>query len=323
MPSMPGELRRVPGGAEQPDLRLVADPGDGGDVVVGVALGELAAEEADQLRELAREVLVGERLGGAAQRRGGDPVGAGRAADPEVDAPGVQRLEHPELLGDDQRRVVGQHHPAGADPDPLGRGGERRGEHRRRRARDPGHVVVLGDPVAVIAEPLDRSREVDRVARAPRRGSSPRRRSRGRGRRAWVGRSSIQSRQSGLSARRRRGSRRRAARPPGRPRADRGRARRRSGSARRRGPPRAACRGRPGRGRARPRSAPTSCSTMSSPPPTVRMSSSTSVTCGVSLESPSRRPAAAEEVTTPSAPPWWSRWTFSSSRTAATIVAFG
>ena len=45
------------------------------------------------------------------------PSVPGRAADPEVDAPGVQRLEHPELLGDHERHVVGQHHAAGADPD--------------------------------------------------------------------------------------------------------------------------------------------------------------------------------------------------------------
>ena len=31
--------------------------------------------------------------------------------------PGVQRLERAELLGDHERRVVGQHHAARADPD--------------------------------------------------------------------------------------------------------------------------------------------------------------------------------------------------------------
>ena len=61
---------------------------------------------------------------------------------------------------------------------------------------------------------------------------------------------------------------------------------------------------------------------MSSPSPTVSRSSITSVTCGVCVESPSSRPAAPEEVITASAPLWCRRWTFSSSRTAATIVAF-
>ena len=36
----------------------------------------------------------------------------GRAADAEVDPARVQADERPELLGDDQRRVVRQHHAA-------------------------------------------------------------------------------------------------------------------------------------------------------------------------------------------------------------------
>ena len=39
---------------------------------------------------------------------------------PEIDAAGKQRLERAELLGDLQRRVVGQHDPAGADADARG-----------------------------------------------------------------------------------------------------------------------------------------------------------------------------------------------------------
>jgi hypothetical protein len=64
-------------------------------------------------------------------------------------------------------------------------------------------------------------------------------------------------------------------------------------------------------------------SAMSSPSPTVSRSSITSVTCGVSVESPSSRPAAPEEVIAASAPLWCRRWTFSSSRTEETIVASG
>jgi hypothetical protein len=126
-------------------------------------LGKAPGEEPDQLGERAREVLVGERVGGSAQGAGGHPVGPRGAADAEVDAPRMKGLEHPELLGDDERRVVRQHHAAGADPDPLSGGGERRRQHRGRRARDPRHVVVLGDPVAVIAESLGDAGEVDRV----------------------------------------------------------------------------------------------------------------------------------------------------------------
>ena len=55
----------------------------------------------------------------AAQRMRGGAIGAGRAAEPEIDAAGKQRLQHLEALGDHQRRVVGQHHAAGADADVL------------------------------------------------------------------------------------------------------------------------------------------------------------------------------------------------------------
>jgi hypothetical protein len=67
----------------------------------------------------------------------------------------VEADERPELLGDDERRVVGEHHAARPDPDLGGRGGELGRQDRRRRARDPRHVVVLGDPVARVAEALD------------------------------------------------------------------------------------------------------------------------------------------------------------------------
>ena len=115
---------------------MVAEAGHGRDVAVRVAVGERAVEEPDQLAELAREVLVGERVGGAPQRRGRDLVGAGGPADPEIDPARVQRLEHPELLGDHERRVVRQHHAAGADPDRLG-------------ARRPAWASTAGDELAM------------------------------------------------------------------------------------------------------------------------------------------------------------------------------
>ena len=65
---------------------------------------------------------LGERLlAGAvevpAQRAHGQSVGARGAAEAEVDAIGVQRGQGAELLGDNQRRMVGQHHAARADTD--------------------------------------------------------------------------------------------------------------------------------------------------------------------------------------------------------------
>ena len=91
------------------------------------------------------------------------PVGARRAAEPEVDASRVQRLERAELLGDHDRRVVREHDPAGADPDRL-RAARDVGDHDGGRgARDPDGVVVLGEPEAVVAPALGVLGQVERV----------------------------------------------------------------------------------------------------------------------------------------------------------------
>ena len=78
-----------------------------------------------------------------------------------VDAPREGRLEQRELLGDHERRVVGQHHAAGADPDAAGAAATMRDQHRRVGRRDRRHVVVLGDPVAAVAELVGSPRQGD------------------------------------------------------------------------------------------------------------------------------------------------------------------
>jgi hypothetical protein len=55
----------------------------------------------------------------------------------------------------------------------------------------------------------------------------------------------------------------------------------------------------------------------------VSRSSTTATTRGLSVDRPSSRPAAAEEVITESAPDWRSRLAFSSSRTLAVIGTVG
>ena len=112
------------------------------------------------------------------------PAAEPGAAEAEVDAAGVQRVEDAELLDDRQRRVVAHLHGAGADPDALGGGGDEGDDQRRRRAGDARVEVVLGDPVAAVAGGLGAPGEVDGVGeglagRATRWGSG-----RGRGRRA-------------------------------------------------------------------------------------------------------------------------------------------
>nr|WP_251073708.1 hypothetical protein [Streptomyces sp. ISL-111] len=83
---------------------------------------EVVAEEVRQLSDLLGEVLGVAR---AAARGGGrGVVGARGAAQAQVDAAGGEGVEHAELFGDDQRRVVGQHDPARAEPQSAGLRGE-------------------------------------------------------------------------------------------------------------------------------------------------------------------------------------------------------
>jgi hypothetical protein len=73
------------------------------------------------------------------------------APDAEIDPAGVEGFERAELLGDDERRVVRQHHPAGADADGLRASGDMPDEDGGRRASDARYVVMLGEPEAVVA----------------------------------------------------------------------------------------------------------------------------------------------------------------------------
>ena len=75
-----------------------------------------ALEIIHQLDDVARELVL-VRAEVAAQRAAPPPVGARRAAEAEVDPPREERFERSELLGDGQRRMVGQHDPARADAD--------------------------------------------------------------------------------------------------------------------------------------------------------------------------------------------------------------
>ena len=127
-------------------------------------------EEEEQVAQLLGEVVGAEQRGRAAQRRRGDRIGARRPADAEIDAAGMQCFQHPELLRDDEGRVVGKHDATRTDADLLGRGREVRDEHGRRRARDAGHVVVLGDPHTVVTEAFGELGERDRAGERGRRG---------------------------------------------------------------------------------------------------------------------------------------------------------
>jgi len=103
----------------------------------------------------------------ATQRMGNPLVRPRRAAEAEIDAARKQRLQRPELLGDHHRRMVGQHDAARADTNARCRLPDVREHDRCRRARDPRHAVMLGHPIAVIAESLGVAGEIGGVGERP------------------------------------------------------------------------------------------------------------------------------------------------------------
>src|SRR5580704_3587641 len=66
----------------------------------------------------------------------------------------MQLLKHAELLDYRQWRVVGKHYAAGANAQARGSSSHVRDQDRRRRAGQPQHVVVLGHPITLIANPF-------------------------------------------------------------------------------------------------------------------------------------------------------------------------
>ena len=93
------------------------------------------------------------------------------------------------------------------EPSRIGRRDRRevREQHRRRRAGDAGHVVVLGDPVAAVPEALGLLDQGDRVAqRVGGRGAAPDRREveDGQGERSGVRHPRVQPPRSGIRSRR-------------------------------------------------------------------------------------------------------------------------
>jgi hypothetical protein len=89
----------------------------------------------------------------------GQGIGSGRSADAQIDSSGCNRLKHAKLLGNLERRVMGQHHAGAADADASRRGGDRGDQDFRRRADDAGTVMVFGDPKAVVAENIAAARQ--------------------------------------------------------------------------------------------------------------------------------------------------------------------
>ena len=122
--------------------------------LAGLGRHEIVRELYDIVREGVFVGLV------APERAHGELVRTRRAAQAQIDTAGIERGERTELLGDHQRRMVRQHHPAGADADGFRAAGDVADHDGGRGTRDAGHVVMLGEPVALVAECFGVLREV-------------------------------------------------------------------------------------------------------------------------------------------------------------------
>ena len=156
------ELRAVQARTEDPDWNVLAASGNGLDGFVS-RLPEITL----QLDHVAGEV-IGIALQVPAKGVRGALVGAGRAPKAKVDAPRIERIEGAELLRDDERGVVREHDAARAHPDRGRPARDVADDDGGRRARDPGDVVMLGDPVAAVPETFRAAGEIERIAHGPR-----------------------------------------------------------------------------------------------------------------------------------------------------------
>jgi len=105
----------------------------------------------------------------AAQRASGALIGAGRAAEAQIDPAGVKRGERAELLRDHERRVIRQHDAARADANRF-RAARHVADHDRgRRAGNARHVVMLRQPEALVVPLFRMLGEVERIPERVRR----------------------------------------------------------------------------------------------------------------------------------------------------------
>ena len=155
-----GQPRGVHRRSEQPQPRL-AGRGGGGleDVVARRAIAPARPGRSSSPRTWSRYCgnwSMSRSSRPAAPRSRIDVTGSepGARPMPRSMRPGRGRFQQRELLGDRQRRMVGQHHAAGAQPQLRGLRRQVGDQHRRAGGADRRHVVVFGDPVAGEPQPV-------------------------------------------------------------------------------------------------------------------------------------------------------------------------
>jgi hypothetical protein len=156
---MGGELGTEEAGAKKPDGDAQTGAGNGADFLAGFGIREIMLKLEDVFRE-----TVGSGGDVATEGAGGGLVSPRSAAEAEIDAGREERGEGAELFSDDEGRMIGEHDAAGADTDGSGATGDVGDDDGGGGAGDAGHVVVLGEPVTVVAPGFCVLGEVERVA---------------------------------------------------------------------------------------------------------------------------------------------------------------
>ncbi len=156
-PQQRRQLRAEQAGAQQPHRHVHARARHRLHGLARLRRREVAQQLLHVLRKAVGTVEV------AAQRPRRGLVGARRPPQAQVDAARVQTGQRAELLGHLQRRMVGQHDPAGTHADRRRAGRDMADQHRRGGAGDARHVVVFGQPVAPVPHALGVARQVQAV----------------------------------------------------------------------------------------------------------------------------------------------------------------
>jgi hypothetical protein len=148
--------------AEQPDRDVEASARDGANRLIGRRWAKVSKQLLDVLGKRVGAVVV------AAKRPHGALIGARRPAESEIDASGKECGEGAELFGDDERRVIREHDASRSNANARGARRDVSDHHRRRRTRDAWHVVMLGEPEAVVAQLLGVACQLERIAKGAR-----------------------------------------------------------------------------------------------------------------------------------------------------------
>jgi hypothetical protein len=155
-------------GSEQPHLGRPFAAGLHAHALVRMVIRQRAVQVPHELPDALGEVVRARELP-ARHRVRGALVAAGRAPDAQVHAPRVECLQHAEDLGDLEGAVIGQKHPACAHAQAPGFRAQAREQHLRAGVGERGDGVVLGEPVALVAQRIrpasERQRGLDRLGR--------------------------------------------------------------------------------------------------------------------------------------------------------------